>query len=90
MFRTYNASVTLESELPTPEEIADLTYQEKLQRYNDANRQVAILCNHQKTVSKATETMFENLRGKLDVLVEQREEMEKCVMSLVLIVTSLH
>ena len=60
VFRTYNASVTLE----------------KLQRYNDANRQVAILCNHQKTVSKATETMFENLRGKLDVLVEQRQEME--------------
>lgn len=77
VFRTYNASVTLEDELPSPQEIADLSYQEKLQRYNDANRQVAILCNHQKTVSKATETMFENLRGKLDVLVEQREEMEQ-------------
>lgn len=77
VFRTYNASVTLETELPSPEEIEDLSVQEKLQRYNDANRQVAILCNHQKTVSKAAETMFENLRGKLDVLVEQRQEMEK-------------
>jgi DNA topoisomerase-1 len=77
VFRTYNASITLEDELPSPEEIEDLSVQEKLQRYNDANRQVAILCNHQKTVSKAAETMFENLRGRLDVLVEQRQEMEK-------------
>ena len=79
VFRTYNASVTLESELPSPEEIQHLSVQEKLQRYNDANRQVAILCNHQKTVSKAAETMFENLKGKLDILVEQRQELERFV-----------
>ena len=77
VFRTYNASYTLELELPEPGEISHLSVQEKVQRYNDANRQVAILCNHQKTVTKATETMFENLRGKLDVLVEQRTELEK-------------
>ena len=77
VFRTYNASVTLENTLPSSEEISALSIQEKLQRYNDANRQVAILCNHQKTVSKATETMFENLRGKLDTLSEQKAELEK-------------
>ena len=75
VFRTYNASVTLENTLPSPEEIAQMTDQEKLQRYKDANRQVAILCNHQKTVSKATETMFENLRGRLDTIIEQRNEL---------------
>jgi hypothetical protein len=40
-------------------------------------RQVAILCNHQKTVSKAAETMFENLNEKLATLKEQRRELEQ-------------
>lgn len=75
VFRTYNASVTLESELPTAEDLEGLTVQEKVVRYNAANRQVAILCNHQRTVSKATETMFENLNERLQVLKDQRNEM---------------
>jgi hypothetical protein len=36
---------------------------------------VAILCNHQKTVSKAAETMFETLNEKLATLKRQREEL---------------
>lgn len=68
VFRTYNASVTLENELPSAEELASMPIAEKVIRFNAANRQVAILCNHQKTVSKATETMFENLNEKLDML----------------------
>jgi DNA topoisomerase I len=75
VFRTYNASVTLEVELPSAEELAGLSVQDKIVRYNAANRQVAILCNHQKTVSKAAETMFENLNDKLQTLVTQRNEM---------------
>jgi DNA topoisomerase-1 len=43
--------------------------------YNAANRQVAILCNHQKTVSKAAEAMFENLNEKLATLKRQRDEL---------------
>jgi DNA topoisomerase-1 len=66
VFRTFNASVTLEKELPTAEDLEGLTVQEKVIRYNAANRQVAILCNHQKTVSKSTEQMFENLNEKLN------------------------
>lgn len=77
VFRTYNASVTLENELPSAADIQHLSIQEKIQRYNDANRQVAILCNHQKTVSKAAETMFENLRSRLDLMIEQRRELEQ-------------
>ncbi|RYH31084.1 hypothetical protein EON65_03515 [archaeon] len=48
-------------------------------RYNAANRQVAILCNHQRTVSKAQESMFENLNEKLSMLKEQRGELAKYV-----------
>lgn len=77
VFRTYNASVTLEKELPSEEELRGLTVQEKMVRYNAANRQVAILCNHQKTVSKSTEVMFENLYERLETLKSQRRDLIK-------------
>jgi DNA topoisomerase-1 len=77
VFRTYNASITLEKELPAAEELDGLSIQDKVLRYNAANRQVAILCNHQKTVSKATETMFENLNEKLTNLKDQLNELLK-------------
>lgn len=48
VFRTYNASVTLQRELEgTPE---DGTVEEKVAFYNRANKQVALLCNHKRTV----------------------------------------
>ena len=50
VFRTYNASVTLElelAEMATEDKEADKTFE-----YNRANREVAILCNHQRTVPK--------------------------------------
>jgi DNA topoisomerase-1 len=75
VFRTYNASVTLEKELPLAEDLEGLSVQDKVVRYNAANRQVAILCNHQKTVSKAAETMFEGLNDKLNVLKDQLRQL---------------
>lgn len=61
VFRTYNASITLESELEKqPSE--DMTVDEKMLFYNRANREVAILCNHQRTVSKS----FGEQMGKID------------------------
>jgi DNA topoisomerase I len=75
VFRTFNASITLEKELPEASALAGLSIQEKLSLYNAANRQVAILCNHQKTVSKAAETMFENLNEKLATMKDQREQL---------------
>lgn len=77
VFRTFNASITLEKELPSAEELDGLTVQEKVARYNAANRQVAILCNHQKTVSRATEVMFEGLNEKLKTLKDQRNQLLK-------------
>lgn len=75
VFRTFNASITLEKELPSTEAMKGLSVQEKVVLYNAANRQVAILCNHQKTVSKAAEVMFENLHEKLESLHSQRREL---------------
>ena len=57
VFRTYNASHTMQNELlNTP---SDCSVAEKLLAYNRANRQVAILCNHQRTVPKAHESSIE-------------------------------
>ena len=87
VFRTYNASITLESELNrlvdefvlkknnnlknekeeeeepnySSIDIADLA---KL--YNEANRRVAILCNHQRAPPKQHEAGMATLRNKLD------------------------
>jgi len=77
VFRTFNASITLQKELPDSGKLVGLSVAEKVTLYNDANRLVAILCNHQKTVSKAQETQFENLYGKLDALKSQAEDLKK-------------
>jgi DNA topoisomerase-1 len=75
VFRTYNASETLQTELPTAESLKGLSVQDKVLRYNTANRQVAILCNHQKTVSKSMETSLETFAEKLDIIKDQNREL---------------
>jgi DNA topoisomerase-1 len=49
VFRTYNASYTMARLLKSLK--ATGTIQEKVKAYNDANREVAILCNHKRTVA---------------------------------------
>uniref|UniRef100_A0A1I8H623 DNA topoisomerase 1 n=1 Tax=Macrostomum lignano TaxID=282301 RepID=A0A1I8H623_9PLAT len=71
VFRTYNASKTLEEQLDkltNPEEPVAA----KILSYNRANREVAILCNHQRAVPKTFEKSMENLNKKV-------EEKEKAV-----------
>ena len=60
VFRTYNASITLQREL-AKRDLAGLTMEEKKDQYDVANTQVAILCNHQKTVSKKSEESFKKI-----------------------------
>ena len=50
VFRTYNASITLSDLLKTTD--ASLEVAGKKAAYDEANKEVAILCNHQKGVSK--------------------------------------
>ena len=80
VFRTYNASKTLQDELGKTEAMSGwmkLTAAEKVVEYNNANRQVAILCNHQKSVSKAQETQLENIGDKISTLKKQRNVLKK-------------
>lgn len=79
VFRTYNASKTLQDELIKTEEKSiweKLSLAEKVLEYNAANREVAILCNHQKSISKAQETTLENISEKLSALKSQRQVLQ--------------
>lgn len=63
VFRTYNASWTFQQQLKnTPK---NGSVQEKIAAYNTANREVAILCNHQKTVSKGFAESFAKMGDKV-------------------------
>jgi DNA topoisomerase-1 len=78
VFRTYNASITLERELGKLDEkkLAKMTPEQKLIAFNDANRQVAILCNHQKTVAKNINEQMQRIDDKINELKEQRKELK--------------
>jgi DNA topoisomerase-1 len=85
VFRTYNASKTLQDELRKTEELrsfASLTPAEKVTEYNNANREVAILCNHQRSVSKAQETQLEKVGDKLATLKKQKKVLKSILKAL--------
>lgn len=80
VFRTYNASWTMGQEL------AKLTNEgtvaEKVLKYNAANRAVAILCNHQRTVTKGHEGAMEKVENKIKGMKYQRLRLKKMVLAL--------
>ncbi|XP_053575114.1 DNA topoisomerase 1-like [Bombina bombina] len=65
VFRTYNASITLQQQL---EELTDSkeSVPGKILSYNRANRAVAVLCNHQRAPPKTFDQSMANLRTKID------------------------
>jgi DNA topoisomerase-1 len=67
VFRTYNASYTFDRELEKMEE--GLTLAEKILAYNRANRQVAILCNHQRSIPKTHGNQMNRLQDKVRVVL---------------------
>uniref|UniRef100_A0A667XTU1 DNA topoisomerase I n=1 Tax=Myripristis murdjan TaxID=586833 RepID=A0A667XTU1_9TELE len=70
VFRTYNASITLQQqlkELTSPDE----NIPAKILSYNRANRAVAILCNHQRAPPKTFEKSMQNLQTKIDAKKDQ-------------------
>ncbi|XGW19792.1 hypothetical protein V3C99_003547 [Haemonchus contortus] len=80
VFRTYNASITLQQQLAKLTNPDDNVHQ-KMLSYNRANRMVAILCNHQRAVPKGHEKAMENLEQKIKdkkrELKEAKAELEK-------------
>ena len=76
VFRTYNASITLQ------EQLAELTDEDdnipnKVLSYNRANRAVAVLCNHQRAVPKTHDKSMAAIREKIEAKKEVVAKAEK-------------
>ena len=72
VFRTYNASITLSSLLAKTD--ANVDVNGKKAQYDEANKEVAILCNHQKGVSKNHDTAMGKLLDKKRALEDELKE----------------
>ena len=83
VFRTYNASITLQRQLDAnmKSKRGQMSLSEKVLAYNRANRSVAILCNHQRAVPKGFEkqmaTIKEKMAAKEDQIEKAEEELEE-------------
>jgi len=64
VFRTYNASYTM-STLLKELKVTNASVQEKIKLYNDCNREVAILCNHKRTVGASHEAQMEKIGDRV-------------------------
>jgi DNA topoisomerase-1 len=71
VFRTYNASYTMARLLKSMKE-TNRTVLEKVNDYNAANREVAILCNHKRTVTAAHEGQMERMADRIKGLRYQQ------------------
>merc|ERR1719431_1055979 len=76
VFRTYNASFTLQEQLDEMTDPDD-NVSAKMLSYNRANRAVAVLCNHQRAVPKTHEKSMDNLHGKIEAKQEAIKEAKK-------------
>lgn len=66
VFRTYNASITLDEMLNRGTKSGDVA--EKIVVYQHANKEVAIICNHQRSISKSHASQISRLNEKIDEL----------------------
>uniref|UniRef100_A0A7N6F677 DNA topoisomerase I n=1 Tax=Anabas testudineus TaxID=64144 RepID=A0A7N6F677_ANATE len=76
VFRTYNASITLQQQLKQLTNSED-NVPAKILSYNRANRAVAILCNHQRAPPKTFEKSMQNLQTKIDAKRDQLSDAKR-------------
>ncbi|NXA78661.1 TOP1M topoisomerase, partial [Thryothorus ludovicianus] len=76
VFRTYNASITLQEQLKALTNPED-SVAGKLLSYNRANRAVAILCNHQRSIPKTFARSMQVLQEKIEAKKKQVEEAQE-------------
>ena len=79
VFRTFNASITLQAELrdnPDNDVPIEELDSKKVAVYTKANRVVAVLCNHQRSVPKAHDAQMRKLSDRLDELADDRDELQ--------------
>ncbi|KAL2329285.1 hypothetical protein Fmac_022712 [Flemingia macrophylla] len=74
VFRTFNASITLDDMLNKETKDGDVV--EKVLVYQHANKQVAIICNHQRSVSKSHGAQMSKLNEKIDELQAVLKELK--------------
>lgn len=80
VFRTYNASKTMQDQMDL---IANEgTVSEKVMKYNAANRTVAILCNHQRTVSKNHLNLVGKIQEKIKEMEWQKLRLKRMILQL--------
>jgi len=84
VFRTYNASITLCSELAKTDAQVSQAMKEKkgaeaalYEYYNIANKNVAELCNHQKAASPAHDAAMEKMREKVATMELELKAVKK-------------
>ncbi|KAG8344007.1 putative Eukaryotic DNA topoisomerase I DNA binding Eukaryotic DNA topoisomerase I catalytic core [Trypanosoma vivax] len=66
VFRTYNASYTLDRWFQEKPVDPNASLADKLAYFNKANTEVAILCNHQRTIPKSHYTTMHVMKSKSD------------------------
>ncbi|XP_059638296.1 DNA topoisomerase 1-like isoform X2 [Cornus florida] len=74
VFRTYNASITLDEMVSSETNGGDVA--EKVVLYQHANKEVAIICNHQRSVSKSHSAQMTRLNEKIDELKGILDELQ--------------
>jgi DNA topoisomerase-1 len=79
VFRTYNASWTFQQELAKTDMTG--TTAEKILAYNRANREVAVLCNHQRSVPKSHGAQMGKLSDKIKVFKYERMIIKKAMLA---------
>lgn len=80
VFRTYNASFTFQEQLKQTDSTASVA--DKVLAYNRANREVAILCNHQRTISKTHDSAMEKIEDKVKEQKYQKMRLQRMLVSL--------
>lgn len=80
VFRTFNASFTFQEQLKQTDGSASVA--DKVLAYNRANREVAILCNHQRTVSKTHDSAMEKIEDKVKEQKYQKMRLQRMLVSI--------
>ncbi|ORY95748.1 hypothetical protein BCR43DRAFT_311936 [Syncephalastrum racemosum] len=81
VFRTYNASHTFQQQLNKLTRKDD-SIPDKMLSFNRANRDVAVLCNHQRSASKSHAQQMEKIGDKVRALKYQRMKLRKQIFEL--------
>ncbi|XP_020025962.1 DNA topoisomerase I, mitochondrial isoform X1 [Castor canadensis] len=75
VFRTYNASITLQKQLQALTHAND-SQASKILAYNRANRAVAVLCNHQRAAPRTFMKSLQTLHAKIEAKKAQAAEVQ--------------